>query len=208
MEPGQLDSSRSSRRRATTSRRRCAWPTPRPARCATSSRRRCRRSSSRATAASTGTYLPASNEVIWFSERDNWGQLYLYDLTTGKLKNQITTRRRQRHAAAAASTRRRALHLLPRRRQGEGARPVLHPLSTAIGFDGTGPEAADAGRREPRRHRWSPSGRYFVDSTRSPTRRRSPRCATRTASSSSPLEKADISKLVADRAGSRRCRSR
>jgi dipeptidyl aminopeptidase/acylaminoacyl peptidase len=36
-------------------------------------------------------YLPASNEIIWFSERDNWGQLYLYDLKTGKLKNQITT---------------------------------------------------------------------------------------------------------------------
>ena len=35
--------------------------------------------------------LPASNEVIWFSQRDDWGQLYLYDLTTGKLKNQITT---------------------------------------------------------------------------------------------------------------------
>jgi dipeptidyl aminopeptidase/acylaminoacyl peptidase len=35
-------------------------------------------------------YLPASNEVIWFSERDNWGQLYLYDLS-GKLKHQITT---------------------------------------------------------------------------------------------------------------------
>ncbi len=32
-----------------------------------------------------------SNEVIWFSERDNWGQLYLYDLATGKLKNRITT---------------------------------------------------------------------------------------------------------------------
>ena len=36
-------------------------------------------------------YLPASNEVIWFSERDNWGQLYLYDLQTGKLKHQITS---------------------------------------------------------------------------------------------------------------------
>ena len=36
-------------------------------------------------------YLPATNEVIWYSERDNWGQLYLYDATTGKLKNQITT---------------------------------------------------------------------------------------------------------------------
>ncbi len=36
-------------------------------------------------------YLPKSNEVIWFSERDNWGQLYLYDLTTGREKRQITT---------------------------------------------------------------------------------------------------------------------
>ncbi|TAA11898.1 S9 family peptidase [Pseudoxanthomonas winnipegensis] len=36
-------------------------------------------------------YLPASNEAVWFSERSNWGQLYLYDLTTGKLKHAITT---------------------------------------------------------------------------------------------------------------------
>jgi dipeptidyl aminopeptidase/acylaminoacyl peptidase len=36
-------------------------------------------------------YLPATNEIIWFSERENWGQLYLYDATTGKVKNQITT---------------------------------------------------------------------------------------------------------------------
>jgi dipeptidyl-peptidase-4 len=35
-------------------------------------------------------YLPDSNEFIWYSERDNWGQLYLYDLATGKLKNQVT----------------------------------------------------------------------------------------------------------------------
>ncbi|WDF54742.1 S9 family peptidase [Mucilaginibacter sp. KACC 22063] len=35
-------------------------------------------------------YLDRSNEIIWFSERDNWGQLYLYDAKTGKLKNQIT----------------------------------------------------------------------------------------------------------------------
>ncbi len=35
-------------------------------------------------------FLPASNEVIWFSERDNWGQLYLYDLGTGELKHRIT----------------------------------------------------------------------------------------------------------------------
>jgi len=35
-------------------------------------------------------YLAKSNEILWFSERDNWGHLYLYDLSTGKLKNQIT----------------------------------------------------------------------------------------------------------------------
>jgi dipeptidyl-peptidase 4 len=36
-------------------------------------------------------YLSTSNEIIWFSEKDNWGHLYLYDANTGKLKNQITT---------------------------------------------------------------------------------------------------------------------
>ncbi len=36
-------------------------------------------------------YLPNSNEVIWFSERDNWGHLYLYDLAAGQLKHKITT---------------------------------------------------------------------------------------------------------------------
>ena len=35
--------------------------------------------------------LPKSNELIWWSQRDNWLQLYLYDLTTGQLKNKITT---------------------------------------------------------------------------------------------------------------------
>ncbi|MEJ2218289.1 MAG: DPP IV N-terminal domain-containing protein [Gemmatimonadota bacterium] len=35
--------------------------------------------------------LPASNEVIWYSERTNWGHLYLYDLRTGQLKHAITS---------------------------------------------------------------------------------------------------------------------
>ena len=32
-----------------------------------------------------------SNEFIWYSEKTNWGHLYLYDLETKKLKNQITS---------------------------------------------------------------------------------------------------------------------
>lgn len=35
-------------------------------------------------------YLPKTKEIIWYSERDDWGHLYLYDAATGQLKNQIT----------------------------------------------------------------------------------------------------------------------
>ena len=31
-----------------------------------------------------------SNEFIWYSENDNWGHIYLYDLKTKELKNRIT----------------------------------------------------------------------------------------------------------------------
>ena len=31
-----------------------------------------------------------TGEVLWYSERSNWGHLYLYDLSTGELKHQIT----------------------------------------------------------------------------------------------------------------------
>ena len=34
--------------------------------------------------------LPDSQELIWFSERSDWGHLYLYDLKTGVLKHPIT----------------------------------------------------------------------------------------------------------------------
>ena len=32
-----------------------------------------------------------SNEFIWYSEKSDWGHIYLYDLETKKLKNQITS---------------------------------------------------------------------------------------------------------------------
>ena len=35
-------------------------------------------------------FLSGTNEIIWYSERDNWGHLYLYDATSGALKHQIT----------------------------------------------------------------------------------------------------------------------
>jgi len=35
-------------------------------------------------------YVPETDQVIWFSERSNWGHLYMYSLKTGKLESQIT----------------------------------------------------------------------------------------------------------------------
>lgn len=35
--------------------------------------------------------LHETDEVLWFSERSDWGHLYLYDLNSGELKQQITS---------------------------------------------------------------------------------------------------------------------
>ena len=36
-------------------------------------------------------YLSQSNEVLWFSQRENWGHLYLYDASTGNLNRQVVS---------------------------------------------------------------------------------------------------------------------
>ncbi|WP_425614763.1 prolyl oligopeptidase family serine peptidase [Anatilimnocola sp. NA78] len=35
-------------------------------------------------------WLPDTNELLWMSERDGWCHLWLYDVKTGELKNQVT----------------------------------------------------------------------------------------------------------------------
>ncbi len=36
-------------------------------------------------------FLPESHEFLWFTEASGWGHLYLHDLSTGKLKNAVTS---------------------------------------------------------------------------------------------------------------------
>jgi Tol biopolymer transport system component len=63
--------------------------------------------------------VPASNELIWWSQKENWLHLYLYDLTTGQLKNRITSgegnvddivRVDESSTSSAAARRRDAIH--------------------------------------------------------------------------------------------------
>ncbi len=150
-------------------------------------------------------YLPASNEVIWFSERDNWGQLYLYDLDDRRAEAPDHDRRGERHAAAARR-REEPRAVLPRRRQGEGARSLLQP-SLSHRLRRPAPRAPDAGGREPRRVDGDVGPllrRQLLDARRC---RRSRCCATRRARWSS-RSRPPTSRSSWPPAGSRRSRSR
>jgi dipeptidyl-peptidase-4 len=139
-------------------------------------------------------YLPASNEIIWFSQRDNWGQLYLHDAQTGALKHQITTGEGNVTQLLRVDEQKRELYFLGMGRE-KGADPYFRHFYR-IGMDGKGlkrltPEDADHDIT------LSPSGRYFVDSYSTAAQ---PAVAVlRDAGGTQllPLEKADISKLVA-----------
>ena len=139
--------------------------------------------------------LPTTNEVLWFSERDDWGQLYLYDLTTGALKRQLTTGVGNVTSVVRIDERARQLWFV-----GVGKEPSHDPYFKhlyRIGLDGKGqtlltPEDGDHAVGI------SPSGKYFVDSWSRPDL--PPTAVLREATTGKlvlTLETADISKLVA-----------
>jgi dipeptidyl-peptidase 4 len=110
-------------------------------------------------------YLPGADEVIWFSERDNWGHLYLYDLATGKLKNQITSGEWVVTQLLRVDEKNRLLYFLANGRE-KGENPYFAHLYR-IGFDG---KALTLLTPESGNHEisFSPSGRYFLDSYSKP----------------------------------------
>ena len=104
-------------------------------------------------------YLPASHEVIWYSARDDWAHLYLYDIDSGRLKHRITTGAWNVLDVRRVDEKRRLIYFL-----GAGREPGLPYFVHLykIGFDGRGlqlltPENAT------HETTFSPSGRYFVD---------------------------------------------
>jgi dipeptidyl-peptidase 4 len=104
--------------------------------------------------------LPASNEVIWFSERDDWGQLYLYDLTTGRLKSKITSGEGNVAQLRRIDEKTRTLYFVGNAKE-RGRDPYFRHFYR-IRMDGRDltlltPEDADHDIT------LSPSGQYFVD---------------------------------------------
>lgn len=105
-------------------------------------------------------WLEETGELLWMSERDGWCHLYLYDLKTGRVKNQVTrgewvTRRVERVDRAE----RRIWFYASGLREGEDP---YHEHLCRVNFDGSGfvrLTEGDGGRRV----RFSPDGKYFLD---------------------------------------------
>ncbi|HMH22205.1 MAG TPA: DPP IV N-terminal domain-containing protein [Puia sp.] len=138
-------------------------------------------------------YLHKSNEIIWFSERDNWGQLYLYDALTGKVKNQITKGEWVVTRLLRTDEKNRLLYFIADGHEPEN--PYFSQLFR-IGFDG---KHLTLLTPEPGNHvvSLSPSGNYFVDSYSKPDVPPVTVLRDMNGNLISTLEKADISRLVA-----------
>ncbi|RYF17841.1 MAG: S9 family peptidase, partial [Flavobacteriales bacterium] len=109
-------------------------------------------------------YLPNTKEILWYSERDNWGHMYLYDASTGKLKNQITKGEWLVSRVLKVDEKNRTLYFLGHGK--EAGNPYFAYLYK-IGFDGKGltlltPELGNHAIT------FSPSDNYFIDSYSQP----------------------------------------
>ncbi|MBZ5603162.1 MAG: S9 family peptidase, partial [Acidobacteriia bacterium] len=138
-------------------------------------------------------FLPASNEIIWFSERDNWGQLYLYD-GAGTLKNQITTGEGNVTQLLRVDEKNRLLYFLAVGKE-KGRDPYFTHFYR-IGFDGKNLTllTPEDGNHDVS---LSPSGKFFVDSYSKPDVPPVTVVRDETGKLIATIEKADISKLLA-----------
>lgn len=138
--------------------------------------------------------LAGSREVLWWSQRDNWGHLYLYDLETGALKRQITSGEWNVASLLRVDEKTRTLYFTGVGRE-SGRDPYFQHLYR-IQMDGTGLTLLTP---EDGNHTvaFSPDGAHFVDTYSTPVA--PPVTVLRRANGErvAELERADISRLVA-----------
>lgn len=110
-------------------------------------------------------YLSGTNEIIWYSERSDWGHLYLYDAVTGSLKNQITSGNYVVRQVLRIDQKNRQIYFI-----GCGREPDSNPYFRylySVDFNGKNlslltPEKGD------HTISFSPDGKYFTDSFSQP----------------------------------------
>lgn len=139
-------------------------------------------------------FLPASSEFIWASERDNWSQLYLYDLRTGQLKNAITSGDGDVTRVLRVDEKDRVVYFEAVGRE-KGRQPYFRHLYR-VGFDGKNlslltPEDADHDVT------LAASGAVFVDNVSRPEQATTSVLRAADGREVMPLEKADVTRLQA-----------
>ena len=113
-------------------------------------------------------YLSASNQLLWFSERDNWGHLYLYDIpSTGPavIKQQITRGSWNVTQVLSVDQAAHTIYFLGVGK--ENGNDPYYPMYYSVQFDGTAlnlltPERANHVITP------APGDRYFVDTYSTP----------------------------------------
>ena len=138
--------------------------------------------------------LWATNEIIWNSQRDDWSHLYLCDLATGAMKNQITSGPGPVTSIVRVDEKTRTVYFTANGREA-GQDPYLSHFYR-IGLDGKGYTSLtpDDGNHNVQ---LSNTGRFLIDT--SSTAERAPVVVLRDAMGKvvMPLEKADTSRLAA-----------
>jgi dipeptidyl-peptidase-4 len=136
----------------------------------------------------------SSNEVLWFSERDDWGHLYLYDLTSGKLKNRITSGEGNVTEILRVDEKARTVLFVGVGRE-RGRDPYFRHLYR-VGFDGRNPRLLTP---EDADHdvSLSPSSAHFADTWSRPDVPPTSVLRDMNGRIVLPLEKADLSRLLA-----------
>ena len=137
----------------------------------------------------------AANEIVWYSQRDDWGQLYLYDLNTGQLKNRITSGEGPVTQIARLDEKTRVVWYAANGRE-NGQDPYFAHFYR-IGLDGKGPQVSLTPDNGDHAAQLSPDGRYLVDTY---SKADVPPVVTLRDADGTlvmPLETADISRLLA-----------
>jgi dipeptidyl aminopeptidase/acylaminoacyl peptidase len=135
-----------------------------------------------------------ANEVLWYSQRDDWGNLYLYDLQTGELKNRVTTGEGPVTQITRLDDKARTLWFAANGRE-PGQDPYFQHYYR-VGLDGRGVVSLTPANGH-HSVQVSPDGRYLVDTYARPDA--PPVVELRDANGRlvMPIEQADISALVA-----------
>jgi dipeptidyl aminopeptidase/acylaminoacyl peptidase len=135
-----------------------------------------------------------TDELIWCSERDNWSQLYLYDLGTGGLKNRITSGEGPVMQIARVDPKSRTVWFGANGREPGQDPYFLHFYRTGLDGQHVASLTPDDGTHTVQ---ISPSGRFLVDTSSKPDVPPSSTLRSADGRVVLPLEKADISKLLA-----------